>query len=167
MSENIELYSSHVITRNELEEVILEAGGVLTGRGHVGRISQDGTKHVFIWLADEEPMPGIDPLYGIHGSATQELVRAKLGAEPNYVLAIEIGMTPGSGLLAVRFALTCARHWPCVVLAEVFEGEVIRPSLDNILDPIQLKGGFTAKVFDREDMLQLQREGKGFIAYGM
>lgn len=44
MSENIELYSSHVMTRKDLEEVIFEAGGVLTGQGHIGRISQDKTK---------------------------------------------------------------------------------------------------------------------------
>lgn len=146
MSENIELYSAHVITRTELEEVILKVGGMLTGQGHIGRISQDGTKHVFIWLDDEEPLPGLDPLYGTHGPATQKLLQVKLGTEPRYALIIEIGMTPGSGLLAVRFALACTQHWPCVVLAASF----------NVVN-----------VFDREDMLQLQKEGKEFSAYGM
>ena len=167
MSESIVLYSTHVITRKELEEVILESGGVLTERGPVGRISQDRTKHVFIWLADEKPISGIDPIYGTYGPSTRELLRVKLGAEPRYILAIEIGQTPGSGLLAVRFALACTQHWPCVVLAESFEGEIISPPLDNILDPIQLKGEFVMRVFDQEEILQLQREGKGFIAHGM
>lgn len=167
MSENIELYSEHVITREELEGVIGEAGGVLTGQGHVGRISQDRTKHIFIWLDDEEPLPGTDPLYGTHGISVQHLLRTKLGAEPRYALVIEIGMTPGSGLLAVHFALTCTHHWPCVIVAQSFEGEIIRPPLENIFDPIELKGAFVSRVFAREDMLQLQKEGKGFNGYGM
>lgn len=146
MSENIELYSAHVITRPELEEVILQAGGILIGRGPIGRISQDGTKHVFIWLDDEVPLPGQDPIYGTHELATQKLLQMKLGTEPRYALVIEIGMTPGSGLLAVHFALACTQQRPCVVLAEEWNA---------------------INVFDREDMLRLQQAGKGFIAYGM
>ncbi|HEU5380683.1 MAG TPA: hypothetical protein VFV38_35115 [Ktedonobacteraceae bacterium] len=166
MSETLVLYSSHVHTRQEVEEIILEAGGVLTGQGHLGRISQDQTKHVFIWPGDEDVL-GFDSIYAFLEPTTQELIRAELAGEATSTLSLEIGMTPGSGLLAVRFALIYAQHWPCVVLAESFQGEILRPSLENIFDPIELKGEFVTTVFDREDMLQLQKEGKGFIAYGM
>jgi hypothetical protein len=70
----------------------------------------------------------------------------KLGTEPQDTLTLEIGMTAGSGLLAVHFALVCARHWPCVVLAEEWNA---------------------VTVFDREEMLALQREAQSFIHYGM
>ena len=99
MSENIELYSSHVITLEELKSVLLEADGILTGDGHIGRLSRDGTKHVFIWLDD------MDSLYGSYEPSIQELLQAKLGAEATYSLVIEIGMTPGSGLLC--YCLSC------------------------------------------------------------
>jgi hypothetical protein len=35
MSESVELYAARVLTRKKVEEMILEAGGVLTGNGHV------------------------------------------------------------------------------------------------------------------------------------
>lgn len=62
MSETIVLYSSHVHTRQEVEEIILEAGGVLTSQGHLGRISQDKTRHIFIWPGDED-VPGFHSIY--------------------------------------------------------------------------------------------------------
>jgi|SRR5579883_2356872 len=158
MSENIDLYSAHVITRKELEEIILASGGTLTERGPVGRISQDRTKHVFIWLADKEAIPGVDPLYGTYDLATRDLLRMKLGAEPRYVLAIEIGKTPGSGLLAVQFALACTQHWPCVVLA---------PSFDSAHSSLPLNEQISIKVFDQKDMVELLRERRGFITHGM
>jgi len=158
MSETIVLYSSHVHTRQEVEEIILEAGGVLTGKGHLGRISQDQTKHVFIWPGDEGVL-GFDSIYESHEPATQEFIRAKLGGEATSTLSLEIGMTPGSGLLAVRFALTYAQHWPCVVFAEAL--------LNPTVEPLQLSTEVVDYVFDQEDMLRLQKAGKGFIAYGM
>jgi hypothetical protein len=158
MSETIVLYSSHVHTRQEVEEIILEAGGVLTNQGHLGRISQDQTKHVFIWPGDENVL-GFDSIYAFLEPVAQELIREKLGGEAKSTVSLEISRTPGSGLLAVRFALAYVQHWPCVVFAEA--------SLNPAVEPLQLSEAVVDYAFDQEDMLLLQRAGKGFISCGM
>jgi hypothetical protein len=150
MSEEVLLFSAHEITFSEMEKVILEAGGVLTGEGHIGRISEDKTKHIFVWPEDECIFPGVDPLYGTYELPTQKLIQTKMGATPRYASMIEIGSTPGSGLLAVHFVLTCAKYWPCVAVVGAGKD-------DNLTD----------NVFSWEDMLQLQKEGRGFMKYGM
>ena len=158
MSEMLVLYSSHVHTRQEVEEIILEAGGVLTDQGHLGRISQDHTKYVFIWPGDEN-VRGFDSIYEFLEPTAQELIRAKLGGEATSTISLEIGMTPGSGVLAVRFALTYAQHWPCVIFAEA--------PLNPTVEPLQLSEEVVDYAFDQEDMVLLQKAGKGFISSGM
>jgi hypothetical protein len=143
---SVTLLSSYEITREELQDVLLKAGGYSPRGGSFGLISQ-GEQYIWIhagasslreFLADyldvlKQDAPGV-----------LELIRAKLGGEPQAYIEIEIRRTPGSQQLAVDFACLCAETWPCVVV---------------VSHPRQ--------VFSKEEMLQLRREGKGFMMYGM
>jgi hypothetical protein len=129
-----------------MEEIILEQGGVLTpGEGpRIGRLSQDW-QH--IWLYEED----ISNLKTLGEWEVLEAIQMKLRGEPLSVFGIEISHTPGSGKLAVDFAQTCSDRWPCVVMKD---------------QPTETESDYI-KVFDKQDILQLQKEGRGFIRYGM
>lgn len=60
-----------------------------------------------------------------------------LGGEPQTVVVIEIGSTPGSRELALEFACRFAERWPCVV-----EGEHRRYSSRELFDLYQTDRSF-------------------------
>lgn len=145
MTENIALISTHAITKQELAETILKGGGVLTpASGSVGRISQ-GTRYIWIYLEETEAFLSTQDAEEQDNPAGWELVRTKLGEEPQSAIEIEVSRTPGSQQLAVNFAILCAQRWPCVAIG----------------------ADINKDVFTKEELLQLQREGKGIIKYGM
>ncbi len=145
MTENIALISTHAITKQELAEAILAGGGVLTPvSGSVGRISR-GTRHIWIYLEETEVFLSIQDAEEQDNPAGWELVRTKLEGEPRSAIEIEVSRTPGSQKLAVNFAILCAQRWPWVALG----------------------ADINRDVFTKEELLQLQREWKGIITYGM
>ena len=145
MSASVGLYSSHLITEEELRNVIRQAGGVVTPEGpHFGRISQEMTH---VWIIPSEPYNGIFDHDGepFHQSDVDLLDRAKeiIGGEFQTWISILLSTTSGSQRLAVLFAHTCCQRWPCVV--------------DN--DQGQL--------FSCEEIAKLHEEGGGFTTYGL
>ncbi len=145
MTENIALISSHAITKEELCEVILVGGGVLTPTSvSVGRISR-GTCHIWIYLEEQEAFLGTQDAEEQDNPVGWELVRTKLGAKPQSAIEVEVSRVPGSQQLAVNFAILCASRWPCVAIGVDINKDV----------------------FTKEELLQLQKEGKGIIRYGM
>ncbi len=145
MTEDVALYSSHAITRQELEEVILEGGGMITPKERflVGLISQE-KRHIWIALDEQEAFLVTWDVLQEDEPGGVALVRAKLGAEPRSCIGIEISRTPSSQRLAVDFAYLCATKWPCVAVG----------------------GDEEVEVFTKEDLLQMQKEGRGIIRYG-
>lgn len=145
MTENIALISTHVIIKQELTEAILAGGGVLDPENmSFGRISQ-GTRHIWIYLEEPEAFLNTQDAEEQDNPAGWELVRTKLGGEPRSAIEIEVSRTSGSQKLAVDFAILCAQRWPCVAIG----------------------ADINRDVFSKEELLQLQREGKGIINYGM
>jgi hypothetical protein len=158
MSEHVTLYSSHLITFEDLKSALRAAGGEPEKRPDdvsfslLGRV-EDGDRHVILW---GNPHPKEDPQAfwkkkePYLGQEVLEEIETKLGAKPLISFAIDIGHASRSGLLAVELAYQCAIRWPCVVWAEVFENE------DWII-----------KISTLEDMERLRAEGKAFTSYGM
>ena len=145
MTENVALISTHAITKQELAEAILAGGGVLIPENTgFGRISQV-TRHIWIYFEEPEVFLSTQDAEEQDNPAGWELVRTKLGGEPRSAISIEVSRTPGSQKLAVDFAILCAQRWPCVALG----------------------ADINKDVFTKEALLQLQREGKGIIKYGM
>jgi hypothetical protein len=147
MSASVGLYSRHLITKEELAEVILDAGGVITSeagaRSFGGVINGDA----YVWI---NIIPCYDGVFDYEGNPLDEkevalLEQAKLllGGEFQTWIYVSLGRTPGSQRQAVLFAYTCCQRWPCVV--------------DN--DQGQL--------FSCEDIAKLHEEGGGFTAYGL
>jgi hypothetical protein len=124
MSSCVLLYSNHLITEEELAEVILQADGVLTPepekRSFGGII--DGSTYVWI-----DSIPCYDGIFDYEGKPLDEkefalLEQAKilLGGEFQTWIYIALDSSPtleksGSLRLAVRFAHICCQHWSCVV----------------------------------------------------
>lgn len=145
MTENVALISTHPITKQELAEAIFAGGGVLTPENiSFGRISR-GTRHIWIYLEEPEVFLSTLDAEQQDNPAGWELVRTKLGGEPRSAIGIEVSRTSGSQKLAVDFANLCAQRWPCVAVG----------------------ADINKDVFSKEELLQLQREGKGIINYGM
>jgi hypothetical protein len=151
MSETIALYSRFPLTRADIEEIILERGGILTPREgpRIGRLSLD-QQHIWLYEDDISNLRAWAK-QDLYHKALFEAIRTKLGDEPRALFGIEISRTPGSGRLAVAFAQACADRWPCVVMTD----QPTETEDDGI------------NVFDKKDMLQLQKEGRGFLLYGM
>lgn len=158
MSEHVTLYSSHPITFEELREAIVASGGepVVPERASgirdlLGRI-EDEVRYIYIYGDAKPGDPGRfwDTEVYYLGKEVMEEIATKLGAKPVVSFMLKIGYTAKSGLLAMRLAQQCARRWPCVVRAEVFED-----------------GEWKINIYTQEDMEPLLREGKAFTTYGM
>ena len=157
MSENVRLYSSHLITVEELRSVLLAVGGKPVAPMDKGftllGVVEEGKRHILI---SGDPDPKDDPQRFWSENAPylgQEFlqeVQTKLGAKPVISLYVEIGHAPKSGLLAVRFAYQCALRWPCIGSAEVFEDKE-----------------WILKIYTKEDMERLLAEGQAFTTCGM
>jgi len=156
MAERVMMYTSYPLTFDELSEAVLAAGGepvipVNDEYDLLGRV-EDGKRHVLIsgsrhpqdpsrfW---EENLPYI-------GKELLEEIEAKLGGKPVASFLLGIGHAPRSGLLAVELAYQCAVRWPCIVWGEVLE-----------------EGEIVVKVYTREDMERLRKEGGTFTGHGM
>ncbi len=110
MTENVALISTHAITKQELTEAILTGGGVLTPASRsVGRISR-GTRHIWIYLEETEVFLNTQHAEEQNNPAGWELVRTKLGGEPQSAIEIEVSRTPGSQKLAVNLPSCARRH---------------------------------------------------------
>jgi hypothetical protein len=141
MSESILLYSSHRITPEELTEVIITEGGIVDWYDELFYGTLSPQKEAAIWLTiDDAGDLERRPL------KVRQLVREKLGAEPQATVGIIISFKSGSQRLAVVFANVCANRWPCVV--------------DNLSWP-------DGEIFGKADMDRLLKTGEGFIDYGM
>jgi hypothetical protein len=120
MSANLLLFSSHLITKEELADVILQAGGMLTQDPHAMYLGGIHDGDAYIWI---DPIPCYDGVFDYEGNPLDEkgfvlLQQAKelLGGEFQTWLYITLGKDrPGSHRLAVRFALTACQRWPCVI----------------------------------------------------
>lgn len=132
------------ITREELKDVLLKAGGSYDpGNDLFGLIAQEER---YIWIHTGKkgrPLSAFvaDYLEALEMDAPEvvEQIRTKLGGEPRTYFELEIRRTPGSQQLAVYFVNLCAESWLCVVVCS---------SPDY--------------VFSKEEMQQLLKEGKGF-----
>ena len=147
MSANVLLYSSHPITKEELAEVILDAGGVITAEPGARSFGGVTNGEAYVWI---DIVPCYDGVFDYEGNPLDEkefalLEQAKLLLRGEFQtwIYVSLGRTPGSQHQAVKFAFTCCQRWPCVV--------------DN--DQGQL--------FSCEEITRLQEEGGGFTTYGL
>lgn len=69
--------------------------------------------------------------------------KAFLGGDPRSCLWIGLSRVKGTQQVAVRFAATIAKRWPCVV--------------DDVY----------GRLFSTEDILRLEQEGGHFTEYGL
>jgi hypothetical protein len=105
------LLSSARIGRELWQGFVQSVGTELIDKPHNpydGRLCREQGK---IWLGmDNGIIEDIDP-------DDSQLIHL-LGGEPQTVIVMEIGSTPGSRELALEFACRFADRWPCVVEAE-------------------------------------------------
>jgi hypothetical protein len=148
MSAGVALYSSHLISEEELAEVILEAGGELTPESPSGYFGGLVEGEASVWVMI---IPCYDGVFDWEGRPLNEddmvlLDQAKLllGGEFQTWIYIALGKGQGSGRLAVRFAHASCQHWPCVV------------------DDSEPK----SRIFSCEEIEQLYKEGGTFTGYG-
>ncbi|GHO51703.1 hypothetical protein [Ktedonobacter robiniae] len=149
MSAGVGLYSSHDITEEELAEVILQAGGMLTPDSPAGYFGGLIEGEAYVWVFR---IPCYDGVFDNEGNPLDEdeivlLDQAKvlLGGEFQTWIYIHLGREPGSQRLAVRFAYTCCQRWPCIV------------------DSDEKKG----RVFSSQEIEQLYKEDGAFTGYGL
>lgn len=145
MSSNVLLYSSHLITDEELAEVIFQADGVLTPGSPAGYFGGLVAGEAYVWVSR---IPCYDGVFDYEGKPMDEkdlvvLEQAKmlLGEDFQTWIYIMIGRTPGSQSLAVRFAYTCCQRWPCVVDTSETKGRIF--SCKEIEQLYQQNGAFT------------------------
>jgi hypothetical protein len=155
MSEHVTLYSSHLITFEDLKIALHVAGGesvepTSDRYSLLGRV-EEGDRHVTVWgysNPKEDPQAFWEKNEPYLGQEVLEEIETKLGAKPLTSFALDIGHAPKSSMLAVELAYQCAIRWPCVVWAEVLK-----------------EGNGTVKIYTREDMERLLAEGKDFAGY--
>jgi hypothetical protein len=126
------------ITREELKDVLLKAGGSYDpGNDLFGLITHEER---YIWIHTGKkgtPLSAFvaDYLEALEMDAPEvvEHIRTKLGGEPRIYFELEIRRTAGSQQLAVYFVNMCAQIWPCVVVGSsphyVFSKEEIQQLL--------------------------------------
>jgi hypothetical protein len=124
LSANLLLYSSHHITTEELAEVILQAGGILTPESAVGYFGGLVADETYIWIF---PIPCYEGVFDHEGNpldedefALLEQAEGLLGGKFQAWIYISLNTTPtvitsGSLRLAIRFAHLCCQRWPCVI----------------------------------------------------
>lgn len=140
MSASILLYTSYPLNKEELAEIIVQAGGVVTPNGpYFGRVSHDWAH---VWLL---PIQCYDGVFDYEGNPLDEkefelTERAKelLGGTFRAWLSLILNSKPGTQKLAVHFAYTFSLHWPCIV--------------DNL----------EGRLFTGEEIALLEREGGAF-----
>ncbi len=147
MSASVALYSSHDITDEELAEVILQAGGILTPKPEARAFGGVMNGDAYVWI---NRMPCYDGVFDWEGKPLDEdvmtlLDQAKmmLGGEFQTWIYIALGRSPGSQRQALRFARACCQHWPCVV--------------DNN----------QGQLFSCDDIERLYWSNDGFTGYGL
>jgi hypothetical protein len=147
MSSGVVLYSSHGITNEELADIILQADGVLTPGSPAGYFGGLAAGKAYIWVFR---IPCYDGVFDWDGQPLNEdvmvlLDQAKvlIGGEFQTWVYIHLGREPGSQRLAVQFAHSCCRRWPCVV--------------DND----------RGRLFSCEEIEQLYKEDGAFTGYGL
>jgi hypothetical protein len=142
VSEPVWLISSYRVTSDELKEMIVQAGGVLTPeRPYIGRVSHEKSH---VWIYEPYNIDPNDPDMEENELQDMEVLRTLFGDDPRSGITLDVSFSPGSQKLAVAFARFCSRHWPCVV--EAPDG---------------------SKFFTKEEILQLEQEGGGFSSYGL
>jgi hypothetical protein len=101
------LVSSGDIKGQAFLDVVREVGGVIEdAKALQGRISQ-GERHVWVALDNN--------LLNEYEADEVELIRQKLGGNPQSCILLDVSRTAGSERLALEFACACAERWPCVV----------------------------------------------------
>lgn len=126
------LVSGREINVQEFFDVLRELGGVIEDADALaGRLSQ-GDKHVWVSLDNS--------LLNEYEAAEIKQISQKLGGKPQSHILLDVSRTEGSERLAVEFAGTCAKRWPCVVY--------------NLYD----------KVISATDVLRLRHADMGFKA---
>jgi hypothetical protein len=147
MSANVLLYSSHYITEEELAELILQAGGILTPQPEARAFGGMIDGGAYVWI---NRIPCYDGVFDAEGNPLDEnditlldQAKAMLGGEFQTWLYIVLGRESGTQRLAVRFAYSCCQRWPCVV--------------DNN----------QGQLFSCQDIERLYREDGGFTGYGL
>lgn len=147
MSSGVTLYSSHLISDEELAEVLLQANGVLTPESPAGYFGGliDGKDYIWIFR-----IPCYDGVFDDKGNFLDEndrilleQARLLLGGEFQTWIYVNLGKSPGGERLAVRFAHACCQRWPCVV------------------DSSEVK----RRIFSCEEIKQLHKEGGKFTGY--
>ena len=145
MNPSVTVLSSYEITREELKDVLLKAGGIYDpGGGTFGLIVQG---EQCIWIhANKDSLQkntaGFLNVLKLDQPDVLEEIRVKLGGEPRTYFEIEIDRTPGSQQLALDFAMLLAETWRCVFV--------------DLPPPRGI-------VLSKQDLLQLRKEGKGLI----
>jgi hypothetical protein len=147
MSASVALYSSHDITDEELAEVILQAGGILTPEPEARAFGGDMNGDAYVWI---NRMPCYDGVFDGEGTPLDEndiklldQAKALLVGKFQTWMYIALGRSPGSQRQAIRFARTCCQHWQCVV--------------DNN----------EGQLFSCNDIERLYRSNDGFTGYGL
>jgi hypothetical protein len=151
MSSYILLYTSYALTEEELIAVIVEAGGVLSpDLPYFGQVFVPGRlpgEFAGIWIDSIPCYSGVfddqgEPLSEKDLQAVEQ-AKALLGDEFRSWLLVVLSRTAGTQKVAVHFAATFARHWPCVV--------------DTLC----------GQLFSTEDIARLEQEGGHFTEYGL
>lgn len=147
MSANVLLYSSHLITKEELAEVILDTDGVVTPESGVRFFGSVFDGEAYIWI---DSVPCYNGVFDYEGNpldqkefALLEQAKLLLGGEFQTWIYVSLGRTPGSQRQAVKFAFACCQRWPCVVNND------------------------EKRLFSCEEIARLQEEGGGFTTYGL
>ena len=107
MSDPFVLFAPTIIEAGEFATFLAHAGGVADpDRSESGRISL-GNCHVWVFLSRETLAEIPDQL--------RKAVAKKLGTPPRSCVVLEVGRSPGSGALAIDFAIAFAERWPAVL----------------------------------------------------
>ena len=156
MSERVMMYTSYPLTFDEVSIAVLAAGGepvvpIDDEYDLLGRVV-DGKRHVLLSGSrhPQDPSRFWEEKLSYIGKELLEEIEARLGGKPVASFLLGIGYAYSSGLLAVELAYQCAVRWPCIVWGEVLE-----------------EGEIVVKVYTREDMERLRKEGKTFTGHGM
>jgi hypothetical protein len=139
MSDNVAIITSKEnLTPDDLIAAVLKAGGYRDPDGRTGHLSGERSGHIWLHLDNE-----IIETTALENPQKMDQIKQKLGGEPHSCIGVEIDKAPGSQQLAIEFASICAGLWPCIV--DTLKGE--------------------DQVFSKEEMMQIQKEGKVFSDY--
>ncbi|MEG3974037.1 hypothetical protein QT970_05370 [Microcoleus sp. herbarium8] len=110
MSEPIIVISSSNITKDELIGFIQTVGVEIVEQPNDPFFGYLGRGDLYIWLAINNRIAELE------GEPNEfEIIKQKLGGEPQTVILLEMSRRPGNKLLAYELAASLAKQWPCVV----------------------------------------------------